>query len=490
MESIVVVDNPRSWPLSFSGCTVTSAQAYLSDRSFSALRRVRVFNLCRSYRYQSLGYYVSLLALARRHTPLPSISTLQDMRAVSLTRVIADELDDLIQRRLRRLRTERFVLSIYFGRNVAKTHEELSGRLFRLFQAPLLRATFGRIEHRWRLESIRPIAYSEVPDVHRDFVMLAAADFFKRQRLPMTRARKARYALAVLRDEHETEPPSNDKALQHLAAAGRRHGMSIDFITRQDYARLAEYDALFIRERTQVNHHTYRFARRAAAEGLVVIDDPDSIIKCTNKVYLAELLTRCRIPTPRTSIVSRMNRAELLDNARFPCILKLPDSSFSQGVFKADDRPTLTTLLDRLLDASELLITQEFLPTAYDWRIGVLGRAPLFAAKYYMVKAHWQIAQTSATRTTYGAVEPVRIDDVPAPALKSALRAANAIGSGLYGVDVKLVRNRGIVIEVNDNPNIDAGAEDGMLGRELYDRLARYFIERIDRKRGNGDTAR
>ena len=70
-----------------------------------------------------------------------------------------------------------------------------------------------------------------------------------------------------------------------------------ELITRDDYGRLAEFDALFIRETTYVNHHTYRFARRAASEGLVVIDDPVSIVRCTNKVYLAELLQRYRIPS-------------------------------------------------------------------------------------------------------------------------------------------------------------------------------------------------
>jgi glutathione synthase/RimK-type ligase-like ATP-grasp enzyme len=61
--------------------------------------------------------------------------------------------------------------------------------------------------------------------------------------------------------------------------------MEPELIEKEDYGRLAEFDALFIRETTGVNHHTYRFARRAEAEGLVVVDDPQSILKCTNKVY-------------------------------------------------------------------------------------------------------------------------------------------------------------------------------------------------------------
>ena len=52
---------------------------------------------------------------------------------------------------------------------------------------------------------------------------------------------------------------------------------------KKDYLRLAEYDALFIREDTSLDDHTYRFSKKAEKEGMVVIDDPNSILKCTNK---------------------------------------------------------------------------------------------------------------------------------------------------------------------------------------------------------------
>ncbi|MHA0111298.1 ATP-grasp domain-containing protein, partial [Klebsiella pneumoniae] len=83
---------------------------------------------------------------------------------------------------------------------------------------------------------------------------------------------------------------------------------------------------------TAVNHHTFRFARRAAAEGLVVINDPESILRCGNKVYLNELLEKNQIPAPRSHVVHRDNMYEIIDKVGFPCVLKQPDSSFSQGV--------------------------------------------------------------------------------------------------------------------------------------------------------------
>ena len=60
----------------------------------------RSFNLCRSYRYQSLGYYVSLLAEARGHKPLPRVSTMEDLQSQNLVRLLTENLDDLVQKSL------------------------------------------------------------------------------------------------------------------------------------------------------------------------------------------------------------------------------------------------------------------------------------------------------------------------------------------------------------------------------------------------------
>mgnify|MGYP002623531156 CR=1 FL=1 len=103
--------------------------------------------------------------------------------------------------------------------------------------------------------------------------------------------------------------------------------MAAELITRDDYARLPEFDALFIRDTTFVDQYTYRFSRRAAGEGLVVIDDPQSIVRCTNKVYLAELLARHKVPIPKTIVAHAENASRLGEQLGFPCVLKKPDSS-------------------------------------------------------------------------------------------------------------------------------------------------------------------
>jgi Glutathione synthase/Ribosomal protein S6 modification enzyme (glutaminyl transferase) len=488
MNILIVVDNPRSWPLDIPGVTVVPAREYLTDPAWGADRSARVFNLCRSYRYQSLGYYVSLLADARGHRPIPRTGTIEDLQSRNLVRLLAQGLDELVQKSLAPIKSDHFELSIYFGRNVAKRYDPLCQQLFGLLQAPLLRAEFQRHGDQWRLHAIKPIAASDIPPHHQKFVVQAAGDYFSGRKPRLRKRPVPRHSLAILVDPANPEPASNPKALKKFEKAGEALGLHTEFITRADFGRLAEFDALFIRDTTFVNHYTYRFSRQAAAEGLVVIDDPDSILKCNNKVYLAELLSRHRLPAPKTLLVHRDNVDDIIPTLDLPCVLKQPDSSFSVGVTKAETEEELRAKVGKLLEKSDLIIAQEWLPTEFDWRVGILDRRPLFVAKYYMVPGHWQIVLHGDQKHNFvdGPTVAVSVGEAPEAVVKIALKAANLIGDGFYGVDVKQVGKRHVIIEINDNPNVDAGNEDGVLKDALYREVMGVFLRRIEEKKWGG----
>ena len=483
-DTLLVVDNPAEWPLNVPHVEVLAAEDYLTLPLYRELPRAKVFNLCRSYKYQTAGYYVSLLAEARGHKPIPSVSTIQDMKSPGLVRLASEDLEELIQAELATVKSDTFVLSIYFGKNLAKRLDRLAGHLFRWFHAPFIRAHFSRTGTTWQLTSIGPISANAIPAAHQPFVVRATYDFLG-QRPPRAQAPrvKPRFDLAILAGTDQT-PPSNRKALDRFARAAETLGINAELVTRDDYQRIAEFDALFIRETTAVNHHTYRFARRAEAEGLVVIDDPLSIVKCTNKVYLTELMNTHKVRIPKTIIVHRDNLDEVGSRIGFPCVLKQPDSAFSRGVIKVSTPAMLTMTGDSMLETSELFLAQEFIPTEFDWRIGVIGGQLLYACRYWMAKSHWQITRrTTMGRTVDGRVECVDLDQVPSEVIDAALQSAALIGDGLYGVDIKVHEGVPHVIEVNDNPNIDAGFEDKILQGELYNRLAREFLARIEQRK-------
>jgi Glutathione synthase/Ribosomal protein S6 modification enzyme (glutaminyl transferase) len=187
--------------------------------------------------------------------------------------------------------------------------------------------------------------------------------------------------------------------------------------------------------------------------------------------------------------VHSKNVEQALQDFGLPCILKQPDSSFSQGVVMACDREGLMEGAKAMLKRSDLVIAQEYLPSDYDWRVGVLDGRPLFVCKYWMAGDHWQIVRTGKDGSdVYGKAESLPVGKAPKAVIRTALKAAGLIGDGLYGVDLKMVDGRVYVMEVNDNPNIDNGVEDEILGEELYLRLMEVFLRRVENKKALGGS--
>src|SRR5579863_2592927 len=144
--------------------------------------------------------------------------------------------------------------------------------------------------------------------------------------------------------------------------------------------------------------------------------------------------------------------------------------------------------VDEFLDRSALVVAQEFLPTGFDWRVGILDGKPLFACKYHMATGHWQIIKRDkAGRRECGLVENVPLNEAPVAVIRTARQAAKLIGDGFYGVDLKQVDGKVYVIEINDNPNVDAGNEDRILKDRLYDQIMGVFLDRIERKKTEFD---
>ncbi len=447
---VIVVEKASDWGSYYPSDNVVTALDYLKEQIGADDDRAQVINLCRSYKYLGTGYYVSLLAEARGHKVIPSVRTINDLRRRSLYGLDIEDLNTRLGKFLPAggRDTTDFGVLVYFGETSYPSLEDLARQVFETFPCPILRIEFER-ERVWQISSIKPSGLHTLSNDQEDGFAQALERFSRKiWRKPRAR-RKFRFDVAMLVDATETMPPSNNRALKHFVEVGSELGIEVDTIGKNDYARLAEYDGLFIRATTALDNHTYRFANRAEKEDMVVIDDPASILKCTNKIYLHDMLKTRRLPTPRTEILHRDDArrlAELPDLLGFPIVLKIPDGSFSRGIVKVADAAALTVEAERLFDHSALLLAQEYMFTDFDWRIGVLNREALFACKYL-------------------------------------LRATAPIGDGLYGVDLKQAGERLAVIEVNDNPSIDAGVEDACLGDELYRRIMAEFLRRMEAKR-------
>ena len=124
MNILIVVDEPGDWALEIPEAKIIAARSYLTGSALAVDKAaqqaaqdvatptpdaisaramsnsVKLFNLCKSYRYQSSGYYVSLLAKARGHKPLPTVGAIEDLHSQTLVRHLTEDLRTLIQRLL------------------------------------------------------------------------------------------------------------------------------------------------------------------------------------------------------------------------------------------------------------------------------------------------------------------------------------------------------------------------------------------------------
>lgn len=482
----VVVDDLKDWSPYFPSQDVVTFDQYLEQAGSAADERVRVINLCRSYRYLGTGYYCSLLAEARGHNVLPSVKTLSELGRKSLSVIQWEGVEPLLSKLPKGQAGEELEIHCWFGHTLNEDYEALAKAVFERFPSPVLEITLEFKGH-WRLRKVQAASLKNLSAGAEQDAFAATFESFSNKMWRKPRARKQfRYDLAILVDPEEQLPPSDKAALRKFVKAAQQLGISAEMITRKDYMRLPEYDGLFIRETTSVDHHTYRFAKKAEAEGLVVMDDPTSILRCTNKIYLADLLRSHKVPVPKTEFLRRENEEELrriADTLGFPMVLKVPDGAFSRGVVKVANWEELVSESERLLAKSALLLAQEFMYTEYDWRIGVLDGKPLYACRYYMVKNHWQIYKHSSSRSQSGGFDTMPTYEVPKKVLDAASKAARLIGNGFYGVDLKQNDKQVVVIEVNDNPSIDSGVEDLFMGEGLYQSVMEVFLRRMEQRR-------
>jgi glutathione synthase/RimK-type ligase-like ATP-grasp enzyme len=213
-----------------------------------------------------------------------------------------------------------------------------------------------------------------------------------------------------------------------------------------------------------------------------VIDDPISMIRCTNKVFLMELLGQNQVPTPPTMMIADVtDLPRAIDELGLPLVVKIPDGSFSRGVHKVSTPEELKRIAEDLLEETDLLLTQKFMPTDFDWRVGVLSGEPLFVCQYRMARGHWQILKHRPDGTAReGGFKTFGLDQAPPDMIDLAVRAAKPIGDGFYGVDLKETANGYVVMEVNDNPNLEHGVEDAVNKDEVWLRILKWFIERLE----------
>lgn len=456
-----------------------SFESYLNDYPKKGEPKTRIINLCDAEYYLSKGYYCSLLAEAREHTVLPSVRTVNELRDQDIRNVLTAKycVFDGIP-----VSEDGYDAFVFFGKCSDTRLQKVASELFKRFPSPIIHLHFKKQAEKTQVR-VQRFAFSRLDKTEREQFLESLSVFTQNVWRIGSKIKRQRWDMAILVNPQEPSPPSNKEAIQRFIKAASKLGIHAEAVTHQDIQNINYYDALFIRETTAINHHTYELASKGENQGVVVIDDANSILRCCNKVYLQDAFSYRNVPAPKTMVVSDANESTLQhleENFSYPMVLKMPEGSFSRGVFKIKNKSELKEQLQNIMKESALVLVQEYLYTEYDWRIGVLNGRAIYASKYLMARNHWQIYNHGAKRFSSGGFETLPTFEVPKSVLDAALKASSIIGNSLYGVDVKHIDGKAYVLEVNDNPSIEHKVEDAYLGDELYMLIMAEFQRRLE----------
>ncbi len=428
------------------------------------------------YSYLGKAYHCSLLVEARGGKPVPTVDALYQLarrRSDGRSRLRPDLHLGKGDQYLADLGGSRRRCLVFLGEARDKWALQLAGHVFRSFPCPVLEVGI-RHYGRSRIISVRPVGVTDLGTRERRFLVQAIEKYARRNAHCASPKGLGDFRLGVLLDPSDKLPPICPDGLKILARAGRSLGVSVEKLQERDLPRLYECDGLFIR-----TTDAYHFAVNAARLGIPVLDDPVSILRCNNKVFVTDLLRSNRLPIPRTVFVDDVRQVRNLERKLlYPVVVKLPHLSGGMGVFRAGDREQLESLIREQRNRSGVFLVQEYIPTQFDWRVGVLGGEVLFVCQYYMAAGGWKILEKrNKHEFVSGCVKTLGHEEWPSNVVSLALAASRLIGNGLYGVDLKEHAGQVLLTDINDCPDLNHGDEDFVLRDDLWRRIIKWFLE-------------
>jgi len=288
--------------------------------------------------------------------------------------------------------------------------------------------------------------------------------------------------IACFVEKYNFTDPKEALALHRFKIAAEMANCKFDFMFRENLLEIPKYDAVFIRATTDPLFTAYIVSKTAWEMGLKVVDDPKSIQICGNKIHLYELFQKHDIPHISTIFLNKegFHHKKILEIFRSlgrPVVIKAPYTSFSRYVEKVACETSFREVAKRFFRKSDVLAVQKFVPTAFDWRVGVLNREILYVCKYMVPKGRWKHGAKRRGKPSFvwGRTISLKRENAPLKLKETALKACEVVGNGLYGVDIKEVDGNYVVVEVNDNPSIYAGNED-LRDKDVYSKIIKFLI--------------
>jgi RimK family alpha-L-glutamate ligase len=255
-----------------------------------------------------------------------------------------------------------------------------------------------------------------------------------------------------------------------LEAAGRRIDLEVAALTPPEAAKAAGSDDLvlgYLDVRPTLDGIEPGIAklRGLASRGVSVLNGPDALRACHDKLVTALRLGRAGLPHPETADLSAASGRRDVSRLRFPVVVKPRFGSRGEHVVACADPDELGMLLRTLRRQAWFrrhgALLQELVPpSGYDLRLLVAGGRVVGAVRRVAPPGEWR------TNVALGAT---RHPFQPRPhECGLAVAAAEAAGTQLAGVDLIPQPDGSLaVLEVNGAPEFTAAYS--LDGRDVFE---------------------
>lgn len=208
--------------------------------------------------------------------------------------------------------------------------------------------------------------------------------------------------------------------------------------------------------------------------GLPVINSISVARICDNKFLTSHILIKAGIPTPDFSLVFNEEMAKIAVSqvGGYPVVLKPISGSWGRLLAKINDDDALEAVIEQKTTLGgphhHAFYFQKYIEKpGRDIRINVIGGQVV--AAIYRQSNHW------ITNTARGAVAlPCKVDK---KLQKIAVKAAEAIGEGIFGIDIFETKDGYMVNEVNHT--MEFKNVQRVTGIDVAGKIIEYCISRI-----------
>lgn len=231
---------------------------------------------------------------------------------------------------------------------------------------------------------------------------------------------------------------------------------------------LCDFDAVYTRTSSQDVDYAPIILDILVDSGVYSPIQPDAITVSKNKFYTLKVMAECGLPTPKAVLITSPKIVEKIKNDfNFPVVVKLLGSMGGKGVMMVSSPSDFGPIIDAMDRLNQIVAVEEFIKNpGEDHRLFVIGDEVAASMKRQSVKE----GEFRANITIGGkpnVYEPSEEEK------EIALKAAEAIGMEICGVDLVPGENGPLLIELNDGPSFKGIST--VAGMDLRDKAIQYI---------------